>query len=235
MLPASASATPAPSPFARRDRLIGLSIIGAAFVLALAISLWAKKKSRPEQAVPPAPPTTVGVVGWPKNVDAVRTLGAARQLTGRPLLRGIVAFGVNSDGTVDLTEGPGQILFSFQSPPTLAAQIAVDAGAPRRRYCGVQRVALVKQGLVAEPDQAFRPCSQPHPDALPDPRCGFKDVWKRAIARGAPKDQLAHIEYYRAKAGPAWRFDMAGTQHHFVLYGDCGRELSPAEAAGHVP
>jgi hypothetical protein len=55
------------------------------------------------------------------------------------------------------------------------------------------------------------------------------------VSRGAPREQLAKIEYYRAQAGPAWRFELPGTPHRFSLYGDCGRELNETEAAGFVP
>jgi hypothetical protein len=227
----------APDPPAlRRDRLIGLSIVGSAFVAALGISVWAKVESRPETSPPPAPATTVGVVGYPKKVDAIKTLAAARTVTKRPHLRGIVAQGVMSDGTVDLSEGPGDVRYSFQSEAGQGAQPQVDPSArPRRRYCGLQRVVLRREGMVAEPDLAHQPCPSQHTDALPEPRCSLKDVWQRALSRGAPKERTARIEYYRSKVGPAWRFDMPGTPYRFSVYGDCGRELTPSEAIGYVP
>jgi hypothetical protein len=48
-------------------------------------------------------------------------------------------------------------------------------------------------------------------------------------------DRLARIEYYRSRSGPAWRFSMPGTKHHFSLYGDCQRLLKGREARGNVP
>jgi hypothetical protein len=41
---------------------------------------------------------------------------------------------------------------------------------------------------------------------------------------------MARIEYYRSRVGPAWKFELPGTPHKYSLYGDCGRELSEAEA-----
>jgi hypothetical protein len=86
---------------------------------------------------------------------------------------------------------------------------------------------------VADPDQPGAPCNVQH-DPLPTPRCGPKEVWQAAIHRGVPADRLANIEYYRASAGPAWRFDVPGGAH-FALYGDCDRELAGTEAVGSIP
>jgi hypothetical protein len=220
----------------RRDRLIGLVIVGVSFSLALAVSWWAKVASRPERSAPPGPPTIEGIVGWPEAVDPVRTVTAARGLTRRVMFRGFVAEGVRSDGTVDLSEGPGRVRYSFQSPAGHGPQPPREPGTlPRRHYCGKQSVNLRKEGLVAEPDQADYPCPPQHFDALAEPRCGPREVWARARERGAPKDRMARIEYYRSRVGPAWRFELPGTPHRFSLYGDCGQELDAADAIGSVP
>jgi len=147
-----------------------------------------------------------------------------------------MAEGVRSDGTVDLSEGPGRVRYSFQSPAGHGPQPPREPGTlARRHYCGKQSVFLRKEGLVAEADQADYPCPPQHFDALAEPRCGPREVWARAKERGAQKDRLARIEYYRARAGPAWRFELPGTPHRFSLYGDCGQELDPADALGSVP
>src|SRR4051794_5552834 len=71
----------------QRDRLRGLIIVGATFVLCLLISVWAKRRSQPVLSQPPAPPSSVGVVGFPNAVDAVKSLARARQISQRNLLR----------------------------------------------------------------------------------------------------------------------------------------------------
>lgn len=217
---------PSADPARKRDRRVGLFIISVTFAAALCISWMAKEASRPETSPPPGPPTTTGIVGYPSHVDPIKTLPDARKLTERSILRGIDATGVKSDGTVDLGEGPGGVRYTFQSPPGQGPQPPHDPDTlPRRRYCGRQVVELRHEGLAADSDVASYPCRNSAPDALPDPRCDMRRVWQHALAEGAPKDRLAHIEYYRARAGPAWRFDLPGTKFHFVLYGDCGREL----------
>ena len=220
----------------RRDRVVGLVILVAAFAAGLGISAWAKRASRPEVAEPPGPPTTQGVVGYPASVDVVRTLPSARHSTKRQLLRNIFAEGVKSDGSIDLGEGPGRARYTFQSDEGKGPQPAREPGTlPRRHYCGKQTVHLRKEGLVADPDITDYPCPQLQTDPLPEPRCGFAEIWAHALAQGAPRERMARIEYYRSKAGPAWRFELPGSPHRFSLYGDCGRQLDENDAVNLSP
>jgi hypothetical protein len=224
----------------RRDRLTGLIIVAASFAICLALSIWAKEKSRPETSEPPGPPTVDGIVGFPSEVDPIKTLASAKKLSKRPLLRGIVLDGVKSDGTIDVAEGPGRVRYSFQSPAGHGPQPPREPGTlPKRITCGRQNVVLRKEGLVAEPDLADYPCVGAAVEPLPEPQCTTHEIWRLARKRRVPRDRLAHIEYYRSKAGPAWRFEITGNSngvsHAFSVYGDCKRELSAAEAHGTVP
>lgn len=218
-----------PRPGERTDRVRGLSVITAAFVASLGLSYWARTASEPNPPRPPAPPITRGIVGWPKAVDPVKNLDLARSLTDRPLLRGISVEGVRSDGLVDVTRKKARIRYSFQSSPGQGAQPkrAPDT-LPARHYCGKQDVRITGKGAFAEPDVTDYPCRSRQVDPLPLPRCTPKQVWERALKRGTPKKKRAKIEYYRARAGPAWRF-RAGAMR-FSLYGDCDRELTKEEA-----
>lgn len=216
--------------------MLGLILVAASFAVCLGLSLWAKEKSRPETSLPPGPPTVAGIVGYPNAVDALATLGPARKLTPRPLLRGIVFDGVQSDGDIDVSEGPGRVRYTFQSEAGQGPQPPREPGTlPKRITCGKQNVVLRKEGLVAEPDQADYPCPPGGVEPLPEPQCSLRELWKLAKRRRVPRDRGAHIEYYRAKAGPAWRFEISGTAHRFTMYGDCKRELTGAEAHGSVP
>ncbi len=222
--------SPAKTPdFRRADRVRGLVIVGLTFVLCLLLSLWAKRRASPEVSAPPAPPTTVGIAGYPKVVDAVKSLGLARSLTPRNLLRGISADWVDTNGLVDVTTN-GRVKYTFQSAAGQGPQPHREPGTlARRQYCGRQTVTINKLGAAAETDNAESSCA-PHPnDPLPEPRCTMADVWAYAISHGVSKDKVAHIEYYRASAGPAWRFDSGGTTR-FTLYGDCKRELDGHDA-----
>ncbi len=216
--------------------MLGLVVVAASFMVCLALSLWAKERSRPETSEPPAPPTVDGIFGYPNVVDAVNSYAAVRKLTKRPALRGIVFDGVQSSGTIDVSAGPGRVRYTFQSPAGQGAQPPREPGTlPRRITCGKQDVVLRTQGLVAEPDQADYPCPPGGIEPLPDPVCSLREIWKLARQRRVPRDRAAHIEYYRAKAGPAWRFEISGTPYRFSIYGDCKRELVGLEAHGTVP
>jgi hypothetical protein len=223
----------------KRDKMIGMTIVGATFLLGIGISFWAKHASRPETSAPPGPPTTAGIVGFPYKVDVTATLPGARAVTRRTLLRGFTAEGVRPDGTIDLTEGPGRARYVFQSAPGQGPQPDSEVGPlPRRPLCGRQDVQLRHEGLVADPDQANLSCPPRTADAtepLPDPQCTLATIWQRAIEKSIRTDRLARIEYYRAHGGPAYRFEQQETGAHFVLYGDCRRELRGAAAAGRVP
>jgi hypothetical protein len=219
----------------RRDKIVGLTIVGVTFVLSLALSIWAKHASRPETSAPPGPPTTVGVPGYPYRVDVVGTLAAARAATKRTLLRGIVVDGVRSDGTIDVSEGPGRARYIFQSPPGRGPQPAPTAQGARGVYCGRQEVHLRNEGLVAVPDQASVSCGPRVLEPLPDPQCSLSALWQQAIRKGVPADRLARIEYFRANGGPAWRFDARDGGKRLVLYGDCRRELKGHAAASQSP
>lgn len=221
----------------RRDKRVGMGIVAASFLVGLGISFWAKLASRPETSEPPGPPTKEGVVGYPEHVDVVATLHAARTLTKRTLLRGIVIEGVKSDGTIDVSEGPARARYAFQSAPGDGPQPLTEAGtAHRQPFCGRQDVNVRREGIVADPDRSNTPCIGVRAtDGLPDPQCTLATIWHQAVARGVPSDRLARIEYFRAHAGPAWRFSVPDNPQGFVLYGDCRRELKGASAAGHVP
>ncbi|MET0792553.1 MAG: hypothetical protein ABW061_13610 [Polyangiaceae bacterium] len=214
----------------RADRLRGLIIVGLTFVLCLLLSVWAKRRSAPVFSAPPAPPSTVGIVGFPNAVEPTKALARARQLTPRNLLRTIAADNVKSDGTVDVST-TGRVRYAFQSASGEGPEPVREPGTlARRPSCGRQNVDLRSNGMVADPDAADTICSPHQGDPLPEPHCTFGDVWAHALARGVPKDRLAHIDYYRSSAGPAYRFEAAHARGRFSLYGDCQRELDPKDA-----
>jgi len=209
--------------------------VAVAFFGSLLLSWCAKVKSAPEVSEPPGPPTTEGLVGYPSKVDPVQALQVARGATRRTTLHGFVAEKVHSDGTLDLTEEGARVRYLFQSPAGEGPQPPRPEGTlARRLYCGKQNVHLRQEGVVADPDVADYPCSPHPPEALPEPRCTPADVWELAIEKGANPAQPARIEYYRAKVGPAWRFQQPGSRVRFSVYGDCGRELDAREAIGAV-
>jgi hypothetical protein len=216
--------------------VLGLVIVAVSFAICLALSFWAKEKSEPETSQPPGPPTVQGIVGYPKAVDALDSLKTARTLTRRAALRGMVLDGVNADGLLDLSEATTRARYVFQSEPGEGPQPPREPGTlPKRVTCGKQNVLLRSGGMVAEPDQADHPCPPGGVEALPEPQCSARNLWRHARRRQIPSEKAARIEYFRSKAGPAWRFEIPGTVHRFTMYGDCKRELNGPESQGSVP
>ena len=209
----------------------GLVIVGLTFVLCLLLSVWAKRRSAPVFSSPPAPPSTAGIAGFPTAIAPTKVLGRARELTPRNLLRGIAADNVKSDGTVDVSNPNGRVRFSFQSAAGEGPEPMREPGTlARRPTCGHQNVDVRGNGIVADPDAADMICA-PHPvDGLPEPRCTFADVWAHALTRGVPKERLAHIDYYMASAGPAYRFEAAHARGRFMLDASCQKEIEGKDA-----
>lgn len=225
-----------PSPARRKDKVSGMLIVFVTFLATLSLAWWAKWKNTPVPPEPPAAPSSSAVVGFPGAVDAIATLPAARERTPRDVLRGILLRGVNSEGLVDSSAEGTEVRYVFQSRPGEGPQPPRDPeGRPSRPYCGKQVVRVKPEGLQEDEDETKYMCASKGFEPLPDPRCGPKEVWAHAIAKEIPTDKLAQIEYYRAQAGPAWRFRIPGTRHRFSLYGDCERELKGTEEVGSVP
>lgn len=220
----------------RRDKIGGLGIVAVTFGLCLLLSLWAKQASRPPSSPDPAPPTTVGLEGFPNRIDPLTVLPLARGLTDRPLFRGFVADRVQPNGLLDFSKKATRLRFSFQSLPGQGAQPNLPPGTlPSRAYCGHQNVTVTAAGIVAEPDKPNFPCPSDTPQALPAPKCRLDALWKLAKKKGVPTKRSARIEYYESKKGPAYRFSIAGTKHRFVVGEDCKRELKAKDAVGSVP
>ncbi|MET0409704.1 MAG: hypothetical protein ABW217_00340 [Polyangiaceae bacterium] len=186
---------------------------------------------RPEVAEEPAPPTSDGLDGFPDRIDAVQSLEVAEALTERRQLRRLWASGVASDGSIDLRVPNAGVRYEFDSKRGEGPEPPRPPGTvPRGPYCGRQTVNISPKGIFAEPDNPTARCSPDAGDALPEPRCTLQGIWRTAMARGADGKGRATIEYYRAHAGPAWRFSMAGSSVRFSVYGDCETILSGSQS-----
>src|SRR5688572_25015042 len=210
------------TPSRHRDRLLGLMILLTTFGACLGFSLWARDAAIHDPAPPPAPPTR-DFLGFPTKVRPFEALEVALGLTIRPLLQGFVAEGVKPDGTMDFTRKQTHLRLAFQSLPGRGPQPNRTGGTlPVRSYCGRQNVQVSRVGMSTSPDHAAASCPRTDPRALPvADTCDVKDVWKFAIKqRGVAARGTADIEYFWAKAGPAYRFaakDSKGKMQRFTL------------------
>lgn len=225
-----ASANPtSPAGMAGRDRLLGLGLIGASFVVALALSLRAKESVMPRLATPPAAPTTEGLTGFPAAVAPLGLIGRARQVSLRDQLVGMSLAGVKADGTLDVSQG-GSARYVFRSLEGQGPEPAREYGElAARKYCGFQSVVINQAGLGAEPDVSDADCRRAI-EALPAPGCTLQAVWELGKQKGADPAQTATVEYYRSSAGPAWFFQSGSVT--MWIGEDCQKALTPEEGRG---
>jgi hypothetical protein len=220
---------------AKRDRTQGLTILGAAFLLALLGNWWVKSTVHqlPDAATASVPDKT-GLLGFPEHFDPLSALERARDLSVRRWLFGVALAGVRPDGTLDMDHG-GAARFVFGSRRGDGPQLPVPPGERRRQdHCGRQEVRIDAAGIHAEGDQPEHDCHG-FGEWLPNPVCSLEQIWKFAIEKGASRSGLAEIQYFQSEAGPSWRFRLADSAPEYVLYGDCKRELHGKEAAGKIP
>jgi hypothetical protein len=219
-----------------RDRLRALFVLSLALVVSFGMILWSKEQIRPLNAYGATASRLRGVEGFPSRVDALKSLSAARRFSRNRELRGMVLDGVKFDGTLDLNPIKNSIKYVFQSSKVRSKERKQpDASTSPTWVCPRQVVKLRRDGLTAEADRLDAICPPELGAALPVPHCGPKEVWAKAIAKGATKEDLARLEYYRAKVGPAWKLQISKTHFSLSVSEDCKRELSFADAAGKVP
>lgn len=208
------------------DRIWGLVVLAGAFAGALLLSAWAHHVVEGASAGPSLP-AAEDLVGWPRSVDPVQALKPARRLANRSHLAGLVASGVRVDGLLD-AHGSGRVRYTFQSPPGSGPHVRGMTKDERARACGKQTVRLGPAGLAAAADDPDHSCPNPAPQPLPDPRCGPRELWALALAKGASGTALGRAEYYRAVKGPAWSFRVGRV--NFTVDESCRRELAAADA-----
>lgn len=225
----------------RRDRWKGLAILVASFGSCMALSLWAKDASIHDPAPPPLPPT-VQLPGFPKKVRPFEALPVAEALSIRPLLQGFLAEGVEADGSLDFSREGTALRFSFQSLPGRGPQPnRVGGTLPTRSYCGRQNVRVSAAGMVAEPDRPQISCSHGDPRALPVPdSCDLPELLKTVSKQKSFSGKgTAEVEYFWAKAGPAFRVSKKDakrrTQETVISARDCQTIFTGGEQRGSVP
>jgi hypothetical protein len=223
-----------------KDRFAGLLVLVAAMAACVCLSFWAKERARPESVLRASPATLRGIVGWPHAVDALGTLEAARRSSRPRDLRQIVLDGVKSDGTIDIVTGPGALTYLFHNgarkPKLLKLPETGAAGSPpvvveKPPQCPRQVIRIREDGIDPQAELKDHRCPAVMSEPLPNPVCGPREIWSKALAKGASIRQLAHMEYYLSKAGPAWKMTLPGGRFQLALSGDCQRELNRADAS----
>jgi len=208
-----------------RDGYWAALVLGLTFCIGIAVSVWARQASRPASKSSPVSMSIEGIVGWPQNVDAVASLAAVRATMDDLALSGITAYGVRSDGRVDLTRGDGTVRYGFQAARPVAPDPKSSDTHLMKLRCPKRVAHLRRDGFWVDPEQRTASCPTTHKQPLPAPTCGMQDVWKLALSEGAPDDRLARIEYRRSYSGPQWRLSIAELGFEIVVSPDCRRIL----------
>ena len=114
----------------------------------------------------------------------------------------IDAQGVRPDGLVDFTiDEDWDVLYRFTSPAAAKKPASHPAGVKWEPRCMVQ-IFVEKDEVTVIPMQGFG-CEA----AIPLPKCNAKQVWQKAIAKGAPATN-AYAELWYGYAGGKWSFDI---------------------------
>ena len=148
----------------------------------------------------------------PKRVDVAKLIAfaiaqAKKEVPDAELFR-IDADGVGPDGFANL-EYPsfaskhGSIDLRFYSPSRSKRDPNVPIGVKQEWKCEL-RVEADPDGVQLRPLEGWE-CSKNK--AVPAPKCTPADLWKKAIAKGAPTNAIASLGY-RSNGRNVWYFDI---------------------------
>ena len=131
-------------------------------------------------------------------------LAEARKLFPDAQVTRIDADGVSSDGKVHLALSDDfDVLFRFVSPSAAKRPASHPKGLKWEPLCMVQ-IIIDKDDAMVLPMQGFG-CEEP----IALPRCNARQVWARAIERGAPADN-AFAELWYGYSNGKWSFEIEG-------------------------
>ncbi len=144
-------------------------------------------------------------------------LAEAKKLVPDAVLFRIDADGVYPDGHADITlAGNGSIDFRFISPKRAKGDPKLPLGAKQEFKC-MFRVMLDGEGAWIAPLSGFD-CKEP---LLGPPKCTTVQVWKKAIAKGAPTNAIGELGYRGWDNKAKWYFSIDGTKISEVFDDDC--------------
>ena len=201
--------------------------IVAAVVVAATISF-----ERAERRAPPFVPgasLAAEIPGYPHDVDPGALLPLARARSGLGPTARLTQISVSyarSTGLVDLRAATyeGWIVYSFAEPgpPSAPAAASAPLGAPPPpRPLGHSASVEVNSDGIHDAPLALAWTEE----GVADPRCSVADVWRAAIAAGAPADAVAVLHYgkgFDARDGSIhelaeWTLEITGTTYRYPI------------------
>ena len=154
----------------------------------------------------------------------------ARELLPDAELTMLLFPAVKSDGFIDLDYlSYENVSYMFRSPTRSQRRPEVPVNAPLPPDCGVL-VTVTQTDVIAK--LGSHGCAY---DLVAAPRCTTHEVWRAALASGAPDHRLAHLAWMHASmpgtSRPQWYFDSVTPGESGGIrgyYEDCADAASPA-------
>jgi hypothetical protein len=213
-----------------KQGMAGLDAVDPAAVVAAAAGDDDDTAEAPEAPAPtnPAPTRGAAKASWitnetidpppnydPEHLDVAAfipwAIARARQTIPDAQLIRIDTNGVSPDGRANLklatlASEHGDIDIRFISPSRGKRDPKQPLGVARHDFKCEFRIIASPEGVELMPID-FADCSKEH--VVPPPRCGFAAVWKKAIARKAPSQNVVGNVDYRSNGTKAvWYFDI---------------------------
>jgi hypothetical protein len=219
-----ADASVAPAPFQPwRAGALGVALV----VVAAAVGFTVSRKH--DVAFVPGAAVGADVPGFPHDVEPAGVLPIARANSGlgpSARLTQIAVSYVRSTGLVDLRAATyqGSVVYSFAEPPPPAAAPAASAplGAPPPLRPLGHSASVEVDALGVHGAPLALSWTE---EGVADPRCSVADVWRAAIAAGAPADAVAVVHYgkgFDVRTGAIheiaqWTLEITGTSYRYEI------------------
>ncbi len=209
-------------PRSRATWLVGISVVVCA-----AFAYWAVVSSlapAPDRA-PPRMPDTLN----PSTlIEQARRNALDAGLPSNGQLTGLHVRYASSDGSIHIQDPRYRASVEFQfatpPPPLVVPDPSAPLGAPGRDPQQRGPGSIVTVTFDGEGVHSFKNELMPAVDpSLPNPHCSTADVWKAAMAAGAPSDAVAALTYEEAYSGiqleqvPRWHFAIASTHFDYSV------------------
>ncbi len=178
-----------------------------------------KTTPAPTKAPTPAPATRRSGGFNPKSFNISRFLSSAERrakarISDAVLIR-LDATGVYPSGNADLTlDKSFSVTYRFASPSGAKRPAKLPMGVPYKSTCLIY--VTVDEGGVSTRVLKGWKCKPPW---IGRPKCSVKQIWKRAIRKGAPRSNaVADIGYWARMGGSdgRWHFAIKGVKSFWV-------------------